>query len=1109
MFMRSARFRVLLGAVAALLVTAGAARGAQFGRNKIQYEIFDWQIVRTEHFDVYYYDGSEDVADAVCRIVEESNDHLSDLFGHELTTVIPVIVYASHNEFQQTNVLSSHVGEGVGGFTELFKNRVVIPFTGSYYELRHVIHHEMTHVFMFDIVYRGLAESVIRQAYFNPVPLWFAEGLAEFASQGWDTQAEMILRDLTIADAVVPLEYLSGGYLVYKEGQSALNFIADRYGEEKVKELVRLMARTQNLERSLREATGLTTAELNQEWERWLRNRYWPGIAEHVRAKDQAKLLTDHRKDRSYFNIGPSISPDGNSVVFLSDRTGYADVYRVSTLDGATLGRVIKGETTDAFEQMHVLRVGFSWSPDGTMICFGTKAGGSDAIHIVHADGRGLVRSLAFDLDGVYTPVWSPDGERIAFIGTRDGASELYVTDTMGESLRRLTDDYDDERNPAWSPDGRSIAFESDRDSPLDRGFDRSYDLYAVDVETRHVTALVRGPGWEQSPTWSPDGRYIIYSSDRQGTPDLYLADLEDSTCVRLTSLIGGAETPSWSRDGDRLTFAAYEEGGWDVAVVKSPLSHFANAIERGERFATISDLDGPEPFDNYQDEWAAVVEDPDAADGDVDVASGEPAERGSLVTFGRDGEIFADAPAGTVIAADDSVALEPSVADTTTAEPSAGDTSAVSLHGSSVIPPPSPVRLGRGPTSTPPSPVRLGSGPASTPASTPEAPEKHVDSEAVRKARDAYSRATGQLPPGIDEERHSGTVERYTPKFSPDWIDSGFSYTSAYGFGGTAEIAVSDILGNHRIYIATDFFSSFEFSNAHVRYEYLANRVNYALSIYTYRDYYYSERTPLGEDLGEKRYFTERNYGVSVGLTYPLSHFTRVEFDVGSLALTRRFAEENDEGYVELTDEEVTRSLLLPSLRLVNDTTLWGAVGPISGGRSSLSVSKSIGLGNDFSFLTGMADFRRYMRIGARHSLATKLVFARSSQADAQTFYVGGINSIRGYDDFEFSGHNVALATLELRYPFIDNLTIASPIPLSIWGLRGVLFADFGAAWDEEFRGVARGDAVRFQDIKASYGIGARMRFAYFIVRYDLAWPTDLQTKGDPVSHFAIGAEF
>ncbi|MCD4690057.1 BamA/TamA family outer membrane protein [bacterium] len=851
------------------------------------------------------------------------------------------------------------------------------------------------------------------------------------------------------------------------------------------------MARTQNLERSLQDATGLTTAEMSEEWMRWLRRRYWPDIGTLDRVRDEAKLITDHRRDLSYFNVGPEVSPDGNSVVFLSDRSGYADVYIASTLDGAMLEHLVKGERTDAFEQMHILRVGFSWSPDGSMVCFCTKAGGGDAIQLVRTDGGGHVRSLTFNLDGVYTPVWSPDGDRIAFIGTKDGASELYITDLNGETLERLTDDYDDERDLAWSPDGTSIAFTSDRSSPLERGFNRSYDVYAVDVETRRVTALVRGPGLEKSPTWSPDGRYLIYSSDRLGTPDLYMADLEDSTSVRLTSLIGGAESPSWSRKGDRLVFAAYEQGGWDVAVVKSPLTHFADAIEDGVWFPSLETVIAPEPFDGYQDRWVDVVEvdDDEAVDDEV-------------VVFGRDGEVINESD-------DDVLDAAPEAVDTLRWS----DDALASL------------RLGDGVRADAPE-LPAGSDDVETGEATeagdsaetddavdavdsPETGTVVVESEAVRRARRAYSRATGEEPPGVSAERQTGNVERYTPKFTPDWIDGGFSYSSAYGFGGTAEVAISDILGNHRFHIASDFFSSFKFTNALLRYEYLAKRINYSFAVYSYREYYHSNRTRLGEDLGEKRYFTERNYGLSVGMTYPLSHFSRLELDLSGHTMTRQFAEENEDGDIELTDEEVDRTLLIPSLRFVNDTTLWGSVGPISGGRSSFEISKSVGLGDEFSFLTGIADFRRYTRIGARHSLATKLVLARSSQADAQTFYVGGVNTIRGYDDFDFSGHNVALLNMEFRYPFIDYLSIASPLPLTLWGLRGVMFVDLGAAWDDDFRGVVRDDAVRFKDIKASYGIGTRIRFGYFIIRYDLAWPTDLQTTGDPVSHFAIGAEF
>ncbi|MCK4409950.1 MAG: PD40 domain-containing protein, partial [Candidatus Eisenbacteria sp.] len=346
--------------VAVTLVPVDAL-ATRFGRNKVQYGAFTWNVVHTEHFDVYFYDGSEDLADAASTITETANAEFETLLGHELTTVIPVIVYASHNDFRQTNVSSSHISESVGGFTELFKNRVVVPFTGSYEDLRHVLYHELTHVFMFDIIYGGLVESVIRQAYTNPVPLWFVEGLAEYVSRGWDSEAEMILRDLTLSDAIVPLQHLWGGYLVYKEGQSALCFIADTYGPEKIEEIVKTIARTHNLERALMDATGFTTTELSKEWERSLKKRYWPEVSGRNHGEDVLRLVTDHKKDNSYLNLGPAVSPDGQRVAFITDRSGYSDIYVASMLDGTILSKTVRGERSDEFETLHVLRPGSSW----------------------------------------------------------------------------------------------------------------------------------------------------------------------------------------------------------------------------------------------------------------------------------------------------------------------------------------------------------------------------------------------------------------------------------------------------------------------------------------------------------------------------------------------------------------------------------------------------------------------------------------------------------------------------------------------------------------------------------------------------------------------------
>lgn len=1035
--LRRAGLILLWAAVFSVAVAPEGARAERFGRNKVQYKTFEWKIVHTEHFDVYFYEGSEDLADAASLIVEEANADFERVLDHRLSTVIPVIVYASHNDFQQTNVADTAIDETVGGFTELFKNRVVVPFTGSYADLRHVLYHELTHVFMFDIVYGGLVESVVRQAYMNPMPLWFVEGLAEYVSEGWDSEAEMILRDLTVSDRVVPLEYLSGGYLVYKEGQSVINFIADRYGPEKIAEIVRGTAKTHNLDRALKDATGLLTPELSQEWGRWLRAKYWPEVRDRRRPDDIAKVLTDHEADGSFFNLAPEASPDGRKVAFVSDRSGYADIYVASTLDGEILERLVHGERSGDFETLHVLRAGLSWSPDGTEVAFVAKAGASDALHIVDAETGKVRRSLRFPLDGVFTPSWSPSGDRIAFVGTKGGRSDLYVTDVSGEKLEELTDDFFDERDPEWSPDGRRIAFASDRDSPQAVGFARTYDLYIIDVDSRKVDPLISAPGRESAPTWSPDGRYVAYASDESGTPNLYLADLTSGTTARVTDLVGGAASPSWSRGGNRLVFAVYGNAGWDIASVKDPLSAFADAARTSGWSPAIVPL-------------PAVVSAPEeatSASGDTTALAGGAERPEAQARLAEEQE-------------------PPAIAE-----------------GGSAVPPE----------------AEAGTAPP-------------AESDAVRRARDAYRTAaegTEYAKGDEAEERHPGTVERYKPRFSPDWLSGGFSYSSGYGFSGAAEIAVSDILGNHRFYLASDFFSSIESSNFYGVYEHLANRVNYSIGIYNFKEYYYSERTQLGEDLGEKRYFTERSYGVSAGLAYPMSKFTRVELDLSALTVDRRFAEENEEGQIQLTDEGVKRSLFIPSVRLVNDTTLWGEIGPLGGGRSSIVLSRAWEPQGGFEYLTAIADVRRYARIGTRHSLALRLLAARSSMENAQTFYMGGVNTLRGFNDFEFRGHNLAVASIEFRYPFIDRLEIASPIPIAIWGLRGVAFMDAGAAWDESFRGVRDDGGRRLKDLKASIGVGVRMRLAFLVLRLDRAWPTDFRETGAGKTHFALGAEF
>ena len=184
------------------------AHAQGFGKNKVKYTVFGWKYIETEHFDIYYTQGGYEVALIASEIAEYSYNKISKHWDYTARKRIPFLIYNSHNDFSQTNVLLEIIGEGTGGFTELFKNRVVIPWEGSLSKFRHVITHELTHAIYFDMLYGGVVESIIGREFLFQLPLWFAEGLAEHESQYWSSEADMIIRDGIITGYIPQIQLI-------------------------------------------------------------------------------------------------------------------------------------------------------------------------------------------------------------------------------------------------------------------------------------------------------------------------------------------------------------------------------------------------------------------------------------------------------------------------------------------------------------------------------------------------------------------------------------------------------------------------------------------------------------------------------------------------------------------------------------------------------------------------------------------------------------------------------------------------------------------------------------------------------------------------------------
>ena len=564
-----------------------AASQEYFGQNQVQYKDFNWQVIETEHFLIHYYPDERVAAMQGARMAERDYARLSRILGHEFREKKPILFFASRADFGQNNV-TGDLGEGTGGVTEPLRHRMLMPFTGDFRGLEHVLTHEMTHEFQFDIFARGRAGGGIAQlSQVNP-PLWFMEGMAEYLSIGPDyARSSTVMRDAAIngdLPTIVKMTEQPDRYDPYRFGQPLWAYIAGRFGDEVIGAIMADVP-SMGIERAFKRETGESLEDLGDEWKEAMQIKYLPQVAVLQRPRHFAKPLLSQKRTGGQVFLAPALSPDGKYIAFLSNGSFlkgqvFIDLWLGDAKTGKRITRLVKSTFDPNYQEIGLLYSQSSFSPDGKLLAFSALGGGQENLYLLDVKRRKRIAKFELPLDGIVGPSWSPDGKHLVFSGNKGGITDLYMVDADGKNLTQLTHDLFADMQPQWSPDGKMIAFATDQAPGADvkNLIFPHWQIALYHVDGGNVELIPGQEGLNINPMWAPDSKSIAFVSDRTGGQNIFLYDIAQKQHYQLTNVVGGvisvtefSPVITWAHATDKMAFTYLENGEYTVWTIDNP----------------------------------------------------------------------------------------------------------------------------------------------------------------------------------------------------------------------------------------------------------------------------------------------------------------------------------------------------------------------------------------------------------------------------------------------------------------------------------------------------------------------------------------------------------
>jgi len=525
-------------------VSAQFYNGSQmtFGKNRVQYTDFLWTYFRFNNFDVYYYLNGKELAQHTADYVGKYVPEIEAKLETTLDQKTQFIIYNTYSDLKQSNIgLMNQEKYNTGGITHIIGTKVFLYFDGDLNHFDRQIRAGITRLLIENMIYGGSLGSQVKNSTLINLPSWYIDGLVSYHSRNWDTEL-----DNKVKDGILSGKYKRFNHLIEDDavlaGHSLWRFIAEKYGEENIANIVYMTRVNRSFESGFLYVLGVSFKKVVEEWYEWYKDVYSTEAMAYSPYNTQLKLKM--KRDMVYNNL--RISPDGEKILYSFNDKGRYKVFIQDLATGKKKRIFKKGFRTD--EKVDYSYPLLAWHPAGNVIAMMLEHKGLLYLYFYDVETRQWQNQNIFNFQKILDFSYSPDGRSFVMSAVQRGQSDIYLYSVAANTAEPITQDVYNDLNPRFLAKSNRIIFSSNRPDDTIR-FTKENLISYDGLENADLFIYERGSGSKvlnrvtktrlaneiQPMSFSPG--YFTYLSDANGVYNRYAARF-DSTVSYVDTIV-------------------------------------------------------------------------------------------------------------------------------------------------------------------------------------------------------------------------------------------------------------------------------------------------------------------------------------------------------------------------------------------------------------------------------------------------------------------------------------------------------------------------------------------------------------------------------------------